>query len=378
MKKTIIIAAIIVNCTHLLAQRHLQLVDLEATSETKALYANLWVLQQKGFMFGHHDDLNYGRHWYGIDGKSDTKDVCGDYPAVFSMDFATVMDDRYQPDDERMALTRKNILAARRRGEVITACAHLNNPLTGGDSWDNSSREVVAQILQKDSKAHQKFNLWLDRLVNYVKELKDDNGNPIPIIFRPFHEHTQTWNWWGRGCATEAEFVNLWRYTVDYLVRSGVHQFIYIISPQSGGADKEDRFTYWWPGDHYVDMIGYDYYEQENPIDFYISLKNLSAVSEKKMKPCAVTETGLEAFTNPRYWTDQILQPATAEGIHVSFIAFWRNKYVGKNEKDTHYFSVFPGHASESNFKVFYQDKRTYFSKDLPDMYTMPKGIIVD
>lgn len=293
MKKTIIIAAIIVSCTHLLAQRHLQLVDLEATAETKALYANLWILQQKGFMFGHHDDLNYGRHWYGIDGKSDTKDVCGDYPAVFSMDFATVMDDRYQPDDERMALTRKNILAARRRGEVITACAHLNNPLTGGDSWDNSSREVVAQILQKDSKTHQKFNLWLDRLVNYVKELKDDNGKPIPIIFRPFHEHTQTWNWWGRGCATEAEFVNLWRYTVDYLVRSGVHQFIYIISPQSGGADKEDRFTYWWPGDHYVDMIGYDYYEQENPIDFYISLKNLSAVSEKKMKPCAVTETGL-------------------------------------------------------------------------------------
>ena len=378
MKKTIIIAAIIVSCTHLLAQRHLQLVDAEATPETKALYANLWILQQKGFMFGHHDDLNYGRHWYGIDGKSDTKDVCGDYPAVFSMDFATVMDDRYQPDDERMALTRKNILAARRRGEVITACAHLNNPLTGGDSWDNSSREVVAQILQKGSKTHQKFNLWLDRLVNYVKELKDDNGKPIPIIFRPFHEHTQTWNWWDRGCATEAEFVNLWRYTVDYLVRSGVHQFIYIISPQSGGADKEDRFTYWWPGDHYVDMIGYDYYEQENPIDFYISLKNLSAVSEKKMKPCAVTETGLEAFTNPRYWTGQILQPATAEGIHVSFIAFWRNKYVGKNEKDTHYFSVFPGHASESNFKVFYQDRRTYFSKDLPDMYTMPKGIIVD
>ena len=378
MKKTIIILAIIINCTQIFAQIHLQLVDAEATPETKALYANLWVLQQKGFMFGHHDDLNYGRHWYGIDGKSDTKDVCGDYPAVFSMDFATVMDDRYQPDDERMALTRKNILAARRRGEVITACAHLNNPLTGGDSWDNSSREVVAQILQKGSKTHQKFNLWLDRLVNYVKELKDDNGKPIPIIFRPFHEHTQTWNWWGRGCATEAEFVNLWRYTVDYLVRSGVHQFIYIISPQSGGADKEDRFTYWWPGDHYVDMIGYDYYEQENPIDFYISLKNLSAVSEKKMKPCAVTETGLEAFTNPRYWTGQILQPATAEGIHVSFIAFWRNKYVGKNEKDTHYFSVFPGHASESNFKVFYQDRRTYFSKDLPNMYTMPKGIIVD
>lgn len=32
-------------------------------------------------------------------------------------------------------------------------------------------------------------------------------------------------------------------------------------------------------------------------------------------------------------------------------------------------FPVYPGHPSEQDFRVFYQDKRTFFSKDLPDMY---------
>jgi len=352
------------------ARTTLRLVDSNATRETKALYSNLWKIQKRGFMFGHHDDLAYGRYWRGTEGKSDTKDVCGDYPAIYSMDFASMMDDRYNPNSEWAAATRKNILAARRRGEVITACAHLNNPLTGGDSWDNSSKEVVTNILKNGSPTQAKFNIWLDRLIDYVKDLKDDSGVPIPIIFRPFHEHTQTWNWWGRGCTTETEFVALWRYTVNYLIEGGIHQFIYVISPQSHGADPEERFTFWWPGDDYVDMIGYDYYEGENPANFCTSLKNLSSVSQKKKKPCAVTETGLEAFTNPHFWTEQILKPASAKGVRVSFITFWRNKYVGKNEKDTHYFSVFPGHPSEQDFRDFYRNKRTFFSKDLPNMYS--------
>ena len=38
----------------------LTLSDPNATEETKALYSNLWAIQSKGFMFGHHDDLMYG------------------------------------------------------------------------------------------------------------------------------------------------------------------------------------------------------------------------------------------------------------------------------------------------------------------------------
>ena len=42
----------------------LSIVDKDATAETKALLANLWTLADRGWMFGHHDDLWYGRYWY--------------------------------------------------------------------------------------------------------------------------------------------------------------------------------------------------------------------------------------------------------------------------------------------------------------------------
>src|SRR5690606_1076048 len=123
----------------------LSLTDKSATEETKALYSQLWRLQAKGVMFGHHDDLLYGREWMTEAGRSDVKEIVDDYPAVYSLDFAEIMDDRSEISTLN-ADRKRTILEARERGEVITACIHINNPLTGGDSWDNSDKTVVKQI----------------------------------------------------------------------------------------------------------------------------------------------------------------------------------------------------------------------------------------
>ncbi|MBL2376720.1 beta-mannosidase, partial [Klebsiella pneumoniae] len=81
--------------------------------------------------------------------------------------------------------------------------------------------------------------------------------------------------------------------------------------------------------------------------------KHLSDLSSKKMKPCGVTETGVESFSASDYWTKQILTPAT--GRKVSMIVMWRNKFVAGNEADKHYYSVFKGHPSAADFLKFYQ-----------------------
>ena len=62
------------------------------------------------------------------------------------------------------------------------------------------------------------------------------------------------------------------------------------------------------------------------------------------------------------------------EGRRISLVTMWRNKYVGGNESDKHYYSVYPGHPSEEDFRKMYALERTLFSKDLPDMYSMPAG----
>ena len=56
----------------------LTLADPDATPETKALYSNLWAIREKGWIFGHQNDLLNGRKWQYTEGGSDTKDVCGD------------------------------------------------------------------------------------------------------------------------------------------------------------------------------------------------------------------------------------------------------------------------------------------------------------
>lgn len=357
----------------------LSIVDKNATNETKALYSNLWAIQSKGFMFGHHDDLWYGRKWYNESGRSDTKDVCGDYPAVFSFDVAEIMDNRYQ--NEANIIRRRVAIEAYNRGEVLTACAHLNNPLTGGDSWDNSSKEVVKEILKDGSTTNIKFKLWLDRLADFALNLKGQDGKLIPILFRPFHEHTQSWSWWGSSCTTQDEFIALWKFTVNYLRDTkGVHNFIYAISPQIDSVQGEENFLFRWPGNDYVDFLGIDAYHGLNPTTLTTNLNTLSRLSKELKKPCGVTETGVEGIQRDgvpekNYWTQQILTPAT--GQFISLIVMWRNAY-DPSESGSHFYSVYKGHPSEKNFMKMYESPLSFFSNDLPDMYKMAEGLTVN
>jgi beta-mannanase len=284
-----------------------------------------------------------------------------------------IMDDRYNSAEN--AIRRRVIIEAYDRGEVITMCCHLNNPHTGGDSWDNNSNDVVKSILTEGHATRTKYLTWLDRCAEFANNLKGSDGNLIPIIFRPYHEHTQTWSWWGSKCTTEDEFIRFWKFTVEYLRDTkGVHNFIYAISPQMDEVyqDARSRLTYRWPGDDYVDFLGMDCYHYSWKQAFKSNLEAISNLSFEKNKPCGVTETGPEGFDWTDYWTGHILQSALKQ--RVSMIVMWRNKYVGNNEKDRHFYSVYPGHPSEDDFRTMYASDVTFFSKDLPDMYAMPKG----
>jgi len=358
----------------------ISLSDKNATAETKALYSNLWKLQiDNKVLFGHHDDLIYGRTWMTLPGRSDTKDVVGDFPGIYSVDFSEIMDDR-SATSTLNAHRLRTVKEARARGEVITACAHLNNPLTGGDSWDNKPGTVTA-ILNSGSPTNLKFKVWLDKLALFANDLKDENGKLIPVIFRPFHEHTQSWSWWGSSATSEAEFIQLWKFTIDYLKNTkGVHNFIYAISPQLDIIGTKESFLYRWPGDDYVDFIGTDSYHGTNTSAFSSNLRNLGQLSREKGKPCGVTETGVEGIRDgsgkalTRYWTDEIGTPIENKGV--ALVITWRNAYDPQNNGH-HYFSTFSGEASATNFVKFYDMPHILFSKDLPKMYQMAEQITV-
>ena len=295
---------------------------------------------------------------------------------MFAVDVASFMDGRKVPLQtlEENPVKLRTIKEAYDRGMVIMACMHLNNPLTGGDSWDNSSNQVAAEILKNGSETNALFNSWLDNLADLAKGLKGSDGKQIPIILRPFHEHGHEWSWWGSTCTTAAEYVALWRFLVDGMKSRGVHSFIYAISPAMNKRQTEDDFLYRWPGDNYVDFMGMDCYLGINNTVFVNNLKLLRTVSEARKKPCGVTEIGVEGFQNPDYWIENIAAPMA--GRKMSMLVTWSNKY-DPFELGKVYYSVFPGHPSEKSFKDMYAREDTYFCEDLPPMYKMAENILV-
>ncbi|MBQ6197928.1 MAG: beta-mannosidase [Bacteroidales bacterium] len=355
----------------------LRLADPDATPATKALYSNLWAIREKGWMFGHQNDLVNGRSWQWEEGRSDTKEVCGDYPAVFAVDVASFMDGRTVPlqSKEDNPVKLRCMKEAYDRGMVVMACMHLNNPLTGGDSWDNSSSKVAAEILTEGSETNTLFNQWLDNLAALAGQLVGSDGVQIPVILRPFHEHMHEWSWWGSRCTTEQEYISLWRYLVDGMKARGVHTFIYAISPAMNSKQIEADFTRRWPGDEYVDFMGMDCYLGINNTVFVNNLKLLKAVSESKMKPAGVTEIGIEGFQNPDYWTNNIAAPMA--GRKMSMLVTWSNKYDPFGQGKV-YYSVYPGHPSEESFREMYGRPDTFFCGDLPNMYRMAENISVE
>jgi len=345
----------------------LSIVDKNATAETKALYANLWTIQKIAPMFGHHDYPAYGVGWRDIDGASDVKSLCGDHPALYSADLSGIeLGETVNVNNISFDRLRILIKQCHARGGVVMLCWHQHNPLTGGNSWDNT--KVVDKILIEGGALNIKYKSWLDNVASFIQTLKDDNGKFIPLIFRPLHEHTQTWNWWGSGATSDTEFIALWRLIVNYLRDTkGVHNLLYVISPQldlNYGAGTTDRLLYRWPGDEYVDILGMDCYHGTNSAAFASNLAYLSALSSKKKKPAGVTETGIPSGRASDYWMRQISDPI--KGVNCSMVVMWRN------ESESHAYGPYPGDNSAGDFIKMYGTKTFKFEKDLPLMYTMP------
>ncbi len=190
--------------------------DRSATKETVNLYRNLKKQLSKGIMFGHQDDLAYGVGWKYQEGRSDIKDVTGDYPAVYGWELGDIeLDKTVNLDSVPFDKMKQLIRQGYDRGGVITISWHLNNPLTGKTAWD-PAEGTVASILPGGGK-HDFFKTWLDKIAVFMNSLKGSRGEFIPVIFRPYHELNGSWFWWGGKNCTPDEYKKLWQFTVNYL-----------------------------------------------------------------------------------------------------------------------------------------------------------------
>lgn len=338
------------------------------TAETQNLLKNLKLISQKGFMFGHQDDPLYGIGWNGDFARSDVKSVVGDYPAAMGFDIGHIeLSGDRSLDNVWFDRIRQEIINQYNRGGMSTVSWHLDNPLTGGNSWDVKTKGVVASILP-NGEQHEKFLGWLDIVANFFNSLTTENGIKVPVLFRPWHEHTGSWFWWGKDLCTADEYKQLWIMTHDYLAEQGVDNLLYAYSPDSQGPGEIYMERY--PGDEYVDVLGFDCYHRNNVkgIEAYQHSLNtilafMAEEGKKRNKPIALTETGLESIPIADWWTKVLF--SVLDRYPVSYVLVWRNAHDIPN----HYYAPYPEQVSANDFVKFYENPKTLFCNDIRNLY---------
>ena len=314
-------------------------------------------------LYGHQDDLVYGHAWKVTDvasdplERSDVRDVCGQFPAIVGFDLGALeLGREANLDQVPFELMRRAALTHVARGGIVTFSWHPWNPLTGEDAWGMPAGRAVASVLPGGER-EEKFQSWLQAVGDFFDTLRDADGNRIPFIFRPWHEHTGSWFWWGRDHCTVEEYVALFRRTHDYLaVERGMDNIVWCYSP--GRESDESMYMERWPGDDVVDLMGLDCYTYlgEDGVEAAVTrykeqvgsaLAFLTRLGTEHGKTICLSETGFEGLPAPDWWMEALYP--TIRDYPIAYVLTWRNAC----DRPGHFYAPWKGFEHEADFKQF-------------------------
>lgn len=331
---------------------------VEDLTPAENLRERLVAVQDSGkTLFGHHDDPVYGHDWKWEKGRSDVLEVCGAYPAVMSWDLGRIeLGDSLNIDGIPFERIRSEAIAQDARGGINTFSWHLWDPVNGNDSWNTSDTTVVHKMVT-DSLYVEAYRKQLRKAAEFFKSLTGADGKRIGVVFRPWHENTGGWFWWGESNCLVEDYKSLWRIMREEFDNQGVDNVLWSYSPDR--SRSEEHFTERYPGDSLVDIIGTDIYHFGGPdgTEGYINdvnsqLSFAADFASRHNKLVAFTETGCEGLPIEDWWTS-VLLPLLKEN-QVAYVVVWRNAH----DKPGHFYAPYPGHPSAKSFKTFVEDPK--------------------
>lgn len=390
--------------------KQVTLVDGEATAAVRSVYAYLQAIGgSKNVLFG--QQYNFGQKAGSSDlSDSDTYDIVKDYAAVYGLDALALTGTEFSADRcNRLygtpfpSTAEGNVVAAAyltntaiKRGAIVTLSCHMPNFSQVKAITPNCSASYArydfsgytpnvltggtANEILPGGKYNDMFNAYLDMIADYANRV---NG---AVLFRPFHENTGSWFWWGKDFCSAQTYQDIYRYTVEYLRdEKGVHNLLYVYGPGSEAESLED-YAERYPGDSYVDMVGFDMYDRDPDVDsdwmdaFKKELTLVSQFAANHGKLVAVTETGaandtvegddqtalLRTGNKDKDWFRRVLD--VVSDSPASYLLVWANfgqtngfytPYVIRTEGRQLY-----GHEMMDNFIDYYNDPRSVFASD--------------
>ncbi len=219
-----------------------QLSNPRASSEARALYQYLNDVWGKKTLTGQQE--SNGRRGPRVE-LDYIQNTTGKLPAVLGLDYIT-------PSDR--AGVNDRATAWYQAGGIPTICWHWGNPMTGPGYESSKTYFNAPAALQMDTPEHAAFLRDMDEIAADLLVLQQRR---IPVLWRPYHEFTGKWFWW--GMSGPETFKRLWVFMHDRFTHYyGINNLIWVL-----GYTKDPSADY-FPGRQYVDIVGADNYVSDH------------------------------------------------------------------------------------------------------------------
>ena len=229
-----------------------RLADPEATENARRLFSYLCDEYGKSILSGQYCDTGAN----GWENMKIAETNGGRYPAILGLDLGYYS--QTGVDHGASVSTTEQAIAYWEKGGIVTLCWHWLAPekyISG--TWYSAFRpeecdmDLTAIMNGEDEEG---MALLKKDIGNIAVQLQAMQEAGVPILWRPLHEASGGWFWWGaEGPDT---YKKLYILLYDMLTNEyGLHNLIWVWN----GQNKD-----WYPGDEYVDIIGMDIYAGEH------------------------------------------------------------------------------------------------------------------
>lgn len=279
--------------------------------------------------------------------------------------------------------SRKNLIKivkeAWREDKAIPSFSwHLGNPYTPSSfgraagfryidhksvpDYPKEHHSVIAEILRgtgsvcgkgnfsktDNQKSYSNPRAWfIDRckeVAAIINELVDDEGKPIPFLFRLWHEWEDGWAWWGAKYTSTDDYKDFFILTEQTIRKYAPKaQILWAYCPDRFWSDEEKLMSR-YPGDQYVDVIGFDDYALgASKEDFQSTVqraKIISKVAKERNLATALFETNNNKRKIPEFYTKHLNRLLKTDGINLGIVQIWGLKNFNDSMDIKHFLDM--------------------------------------
>jgi mannan endo-1,4-beta-mannosidase len=246
-------------------------------------------------------------------------DVTGQWPGLWGGDMM------FRSDD--IANRQRVVDQAKtewRNGSLVALTWHACSPTVArtcefdGGVKTRISDSQFQQIVTGGTALNQTWRARMAEVVPYLRQLKDAG---VPVLWRPFHEMNETWNWWGARPGSGGG-AKIFQQMKDYFDSQGLDNLIWVWNVQDNPAGG---WSSYYPGSSYVDVVSLDaWYKNYPSAADYQQLQTIAAG-----KPIALAELGKAPnasllTSQPRWayfmiWSEQLRGSNTNAEIQAAY-----------------------------------------------------------